>query len=359
MAQSVGSYVMKWKNDDHIVNWIKILRKFDDSSFFGFEQESVSKGKKLVQDHLSQYLDKQYGTNRQWLLDTALTLKHELPSRIGALCIERITECLSKQTSPVDPARLCYLKGSTKQASELGDDLAKADWAIASVRESRKRQLEQSISDRVKICLAELSARSDDPIAMTKIATCYLNGWGTQIDVEGAARLYKQAADFGYTEAQFRLGLCFLTGQGEDRDVEKASALFQKAKEFLHTGAEAILGIQFYMKESGEYEFKANVDEADIKSLMIGGLQAIFESHFKMGDKYFREAQKIYVAKMSDTESLIANPFSEYGIPPGGIEYMLGYIHDECLNGSKGEAVKYYTISKDFGFHPAETRFHI
>ena len=59
----------------------------------------------------------------------------------------------------------------------------------------------------------------------------YLNGEGTQINIEKAIYWFKKAAEQGHSEAQYHLGLMYRNGRGTPVD-------FQEAIRWLHRSAE-------------------------------------------------------------------------------------------------------------------------
>ena len=56
-------------------------------------------------------------------------------------------------------------------------------------------------------------------------------GIGRSEDQQKAIKLYEEAAELGYAEAQFRLGVCYSDGDGVDRDLSKAFYWYKKAYE--------------------------------------------------------------------------------------------------------------------------------
>jgi hypothetical protein len=74
--------------------------------------------------------------------------------------------------------------------------------------------------------------------------SCYW-GCGVQLDKEKAAALYRRAADWGHSSAQYCLGVLYSNGEGVDRDEVEAAAWFHKAAEQGNPDAQVSLGLAY------------------------------------------------------------------------------------------------------------------
>ncbi|MEN0002095.1 MAG: tetratricopeptide repeat protein [Pseudomonadota bacterium] len=75
--------------------------------------------------------------------------------------------------------------------------------------------------------LAQPRAEAGDPAAMTLLAEIHMRGLGVPINLALAEDYYRQAADKGITEAEFRYGVMLLQ-DAETRDDKKAAADYIK-----------------------------------------------------------------------------------------------------------------------------------
>lgn len=80
------------------------------------------------------------------------------------------------------------------------------------------------------------------PQACYLYGLCFLNGWGTEKNMQKAFQLLQESSAKGVVEATVRLGICFKNGDGVPRDLTKAAQLFQVAVNEKHPGAMFYLG---------------------------------------------------------------------------------------------------------------------
>ena len=76
--------------------------------------------------------------------------------------------------------------------------------------------------------------------ADVNFAICTFNGWGTNRNEQGAARLFRDAAKMHDSQAQLNLGLCYLHGRGFRRDPYEAFMWFEVARQQGEPGAAAL-----------------------------------------------------------------------------------------------------------------------
>jgi len=65
--------------------------------------------------------------------------------------------------------------------------------------------------------------------ALTRLGILYLNGWGVEQDRETGTDYIKQAADDGFSMAEYYMGLVYEMGYGVDKDYETAMEWFSLA----------------------------------------------------------------------------------------------------------------------------------
>ena len=73
------------------------------------------------------------------------------------------------------------------------------------------------------------------------MAICYCDGGGVAQDYVEAVRLYKLAADQGYTSAEFNVGVSYAMGGGVEKDVAKATLWLERAAAKGHEKAKQVL----------------------------------------------------------------------------------------------------------------------
>lgn len=69
----------------------------------------------------------------------------------------------------------------------------------------------------------------DDPDAQTKMGLFYIDGTGTERDIDRGVALVRNAAESGYAYAQDRLGMVYFYGMGVPRNPQKAIEWLKKA----------------------------------------------------------------------------------------------------------------------------------
>jgi TPR repeat protein len=86
-------------------------------------------------------------------------------------------------------------------------------------------------NDAKEFHAVEQKAGAKDPAAQTTLASCYDLGWHVQPDGKESIRLLTEAAEQGYTPAQYEVGRIYLYGRGVPIDYAKALLWEQKAAE--------------------------------------------------------------------------------------------------------------------------------
>lgn len=85
-------------------------------------------------------------------------------------------------------------------------------------------------------------ARCLDVHALTILGDCCAEAWRITGGYVEAAKWYRQAAEIGYADAQYKLGNCYLNGLIADNIFEKAVDLHWQAAEQGHVDAQRSLG---------------------------------------------------------------------------------------------------------------------
>jgi TPR repeat protein len=302
------SYVMSWKNDGELVGLIQEIRRISDGRFFVDDLKAKLNEATLNFFH---YVQQKWGGDQTWLLNTAVTLMHEMPSKVADACNQQMIKLIEAlNLDSLQQARLLYIQNKLSLASQGKDFLAGIDWGVNNFRiQGHQEKMYQNVGKAiVKEHLPQLQEASDsgDPIAKTKLANCYANGWVLDRDINRALTLYEEASNLGYTEAQFRLGLCHYLGEGTVQNRVKAQASFKQANSFGHLGAETFLAV--------ESASKAFDTEPEVGNLILNGIRAIFEHKVVEAAPFLDQAQK----SLEKKETL-----------RNAVQYMLGYVYEQ------------------------------
>ena len=92
----------------------------------------------------------------------------------------------------------------------------------------------------------ERSAKRGDPRSQYSVGSLYLQGRGTEKNLEEAARWLLLAAEAGIPESQAQIATLYTDGEGVDEDPEEAARWYRKAAVQGHAMAQATLGVMAY-----------------------------------------------------------------------------------------------------------------
>ena len=99
------------------------------------------------------------------------------------------------------------------------------------------------------------------PKALTDLGNFYLKGiLGYNIDLNKARELYKQAADYGFAQAQHNLAYLYHREIGIKRDLNKARELYQKAADQGHKIAQYNLALMYQKGQGGEKQLDKAIE---------------------------------------------------------------------------------------------------
>lgn len=113
----------------------------------------------------------------------------------------------------------------TKKAADLGDVESQVNTAKAYMN-GIGTELDM---DEARVWF-ERAAYNGDTDAMTMLGYIYSNGIGTEINIEEAIRWYKYSAERGGDEAAWNLGNMYLTGNGVEYNKQEADKWFERAE---------------------------------------------------------------------------------------------------------------------------------
>jgi TPR repeat protein len=113
------------------------------------------------------------------------------------------------------------------------------------------------------------------------LAERYFKGTGVSKNWSQAFKYYKQAADLGHLDAQYKTGVCYVHGFGTSINYKESIKWLQRAAERHHAGAQDSLGVR-YMTGQG---VKKNEQEA-FKWFLKAALQNHIVAQFNLAMIY-------------------------------------------------------------------------
>jgi len=91
------------------------------------------------------------------------------------------------------------------------------------------------------------AAKENQPWALFEIAWFYKNGTGGyKRDAGTALDMFEQSGTHGYSLGQYHAGLAYLEGIGTDKDIDKARERFTRAADQGHLESQALVGDMYY-----------------------------------------------------------------------------------------------------------------
>lgn len=182
-----------------------------------------------------------------------------------------------------------------------------------------------------------------DVIACTELGERYYSGTKTEKDIDTAIAYFTQAADAGYSVAEYILGKLYDEGQFISHDGSLSYIYYKKAAEKEYPPAEYALGLMYYFGEDLEkndqealyWISKAakELDDSDVYIVLAMIYKETEDEAIKDKNKAFQYAQK--AAEMGDENA--------YNLL--GTMYELG-----CgVKQSYEKAIKYYKLAADNG----------
>jgi TPR repeat protein len=73
------------------------------------------------------------------------------------------------------------------------------------------------------------SKRSEAAEGHFNLGLCLEHGWGVAVNLQEAAKCYRQAAEAGNAYGQNRLAMCYEKGLGVEKSVEQANHFYKLA----------------------------------------------------------------------------------------------------------------------------------
>lgn len=133
----------------------------------------------------------------------------------------------------------------------LSKSKGRNEFDIKGISVSYDQELEYKYSSKSTDDLLSL-ALDGDSIACTELGERYYCGTDTEKDIEVAIAYFTQAADAGYSVAEFILGKLYDEGQSLTHDGNLAFEYYKKAAEKEYPPAEYALGLMYYLGQDCE-----------------------------------------------------------------------------------------------------------
>ena len=189
-------------------------------------------------------------------------------------------------------------------------------------------------------------AEAGIPNMQYKFAVCLLFGWGVDNDAEKAFEWFSKAAEQGHLSAQFWLGTCYNFGKGVEKDMTKAVEWYQKAAEQGQADAQIQLALCYHSGQGVRKNMAQAVDWYH-KAAEQGNSDAQFALgycyHFGEGvEKDLTQAVEWY------------RKAAEQGV--AGAQNELGYCYEngEGVGKDLAKAVEWYRKAADQGVRDAQ-----
>ena len=126
------------------------------------------------------------------------------------------------------------------------------------------------------------AAESGDAEAQYKLGGCYEFGQeGVAVNLNEAVKWYKKAAGQGHSSAIFSLAMCYELGTGVNKDLKKAFELFLKIAKEGHNLAQYRLGKMYFTGAHGE----RNLEKA-AQWFRTAAEQGLIEAQYELGVCY-------------------------------------------------------------------------
>ena len=122
-------------------------------------------------------------------------------------------------------------------------------------------------TDAKERCHLSLGCCSRECARQNELGACYENGFGVEKDFKEAERLYRLAAEQGYSYGQWNLALCYMAGRGVQKDQKQAVRWHRLAAGQGHVRSRYTL-ISYYengigvMKDVNEARYLSRTTEA-------------------------------------------------------------------------------------------------
>ena len=161
-------------------------------------------------------------------------------------------------------------------------------------------------------------AEQGDAVAQHELATCYLNGYGVENDLEKHIYWLRLSAEQGWSHAIYRMCLNYAWGIGVEKDIEKAKYWFLKGEKYTEevlrekaeNGDIKCQGIMarlcgILQDDEGElYWIKRSADQGDFLAIYH-----LSDRYFHRGD--FEESKRLMLILAKQSKS--SNVFYECG----------------------------------------------
>ena len=108
------------------------------------------------------------------------------------------------------------------------------------------------------------------------LGAAYCYGYGTNIDLDKAFRLYEEGAENGDTYAMLSLGGLYNVGEGCEKDWKKAFDLISQAADLGND--EALEDLSYFYDEGGELENKEELLKCLIRIMEISEDEDLLET---------------------------------------------------------------------------------
>ena len=196
--------------------------------------------------------------------------------------------------------------------------------------------------------IAKYHAERDDAAALTLLGRIYENGLGVPRDELTAAKLYRRAAQLGYTEGLFSFAVMLAAGRGIEKNPEGAAGLFERAARTGHAEANYNLGLLF-ISGNGKPE---NPRRAAMH-IRYAAEQGVAAAQYDLAALY-RNGHGI------EPDAYLATTWlrraADAGMPSAQFEYAVALLQGRGLNADRPRVLEYLFAAARHGIAGAQNR---
>ncbi len=198
---------------------------------------------------------------------------------------------------------------------------------------------QQNYTEAVK--LFRQAAEQGNAEAQYKLGMCYFMAFGVENDIYEAVKWYKKAAEQGHSQAQVELSICYENGDGVEENLTEAVKWCRKAAEQGNIDGQYNLGL-YYSSGNG---VKQSYTEA-VKWYKKAAEQGNAEAQYNLGMCYYKgegvEADYTEAVKLFRQAAMQGNAEAQY---------QLGwcYYKGEGVEANSTEAVKWWEKAAEQG----------
>lgn len=205
------------------------------------DESGVFRLKKVVRERIKHQFTNREKWQAKWKFQPGWEIvydRREFEATVGATldqAIDALKRVLDK-ASEIRLESILYVGGSSKlgglpEAVEKATGLKGVDWHLGdeAVCLGAAYHLQVNVDDNAATAVYREAAESGDAEAQFRLGTCYATGKHAAKDMDLAYWWFSKAAEQRHAEAQLHLGILYHEGSGVTKNTEKAAKWFTKS----------------------------------------------------------------------------------------------------------------------------------